>query len=259
VTLGDAAFLLAAGVLAGLTGTIAGMASLVSYPALLAVGLPPVVANVTNTVALCGNTIGAMTGARPELVGQGALIRKYLPLMALGGISGATLLLFTPSSGFEYVVPFLVLGSAILILARPALQRRALAAHAADEAAGIEPSREVWPWIALALIAVYGGYFGAGAGTMVTALLALLIEDSLARITALRIVLMGAINSISAIEFAFSGYVRWLYALPLGLGFIGGGYVSPWIIRRISTELLRVIIAVCGFLLAIDLAAQAYL
>jgi uncharacterized membrane protein YfcA len=258
IGVGEFGFLAGAGVVAGVCGTVAGLASLVSYPALLAVGLSPVAANVTNTVGLVGNVVGAMAGAQPELKGQAPRIRKYLTLTLSGGIIGAAMLLLLPAAGFDAVVPLLIAGSAVLMLLRPWILRRAEERRLAAIDAGKSPSRQVGPQVAVLLVGVYGGYFGAGAGIMMMALLAVLVVDALARVSALRNVLMGSINGVAAIFFAFFGPVHWLYALPLGGGFILGGYMGPWIVRRISADALRVVVAIGGFVLAIDLGWQAY-
>ena len=158
--------LVLAGVGAGLTGSIAGLASLVSYPALLATGIPPVTANITNTVALVLNSVGSVSASRPELRGQG---RRLLPLAVaavLGGVVGAVLLLLTPSEAFERLVPLLIAGAAMAILVqRPPAE---LAAEGASP-----PSRHRDPrWLPLGTfaIAIYGGYFGAAAGVLMLAM-----------------------------------------------------------------------------------------
>jgi uncharacterized membrane protein YfcA len=247
-----------AGLISGIVGTVAGMASLVSYPALLALGLSPVSANVTNTVGNFFTVVGGVAGSRPELAGQAERARKYLALSLLGGISGAALLLATPSAGFDAVVPFLVAGAAVLMLLRKRIQRGVERRRAAALAAGRSASRQLGPQVGVLLVGVYGGYFGAGAGIMMTALLSILIVDTLVRVNALRILLMGAVNGIAAVGFAFFGPVHWLYALPLGIGYVAGGYIGPHISRRLPATALMIIIAVGGFALAIDLAWQAY-
>src|SRR5215218_2704976 len=124
------AFLFAAGIAGGLTGSIAGLASVATYPALLVVGLPPVTANVTNTVALVFNGIGSVLGSRPELAGQGAWIRRIIPAAAVGGAAGAVLLLCTPAEGFERIVPILLgLASLAILLPRSRNQNARVANH----------------------------------------------------------------------------------------------------------------------------------
>jgi uncharacterized membrane protein YfcA len=129
VTWWDAAILAGAGVLGGLTGSIAGLASVATYPALLLVGLPPVTANVTNTVALVGNAIGSILGSRPEPAGQGVWLKRIAPVALLGGATGAALLLSTPAEGFEKVVPILLGLASLAILLPRATRQEARVAH----------------------------------------------------------------------------------------------------------------------------------
>src|SRR5690349_24796156 len=123
MTWSDAAFLAAAGVVGGLTGSVAGLASIATYPALLVVGLSPVTANVTNTVALVFNGVGSVLGSRPELAGQRAWIKRIIPIAIAGGAVGAALLLCTPAEGFEKVVPFLLAFASVAILLPRGRQR----------------------------------------------------------------------------------------------------------------------------------------
>lgn len=259
---GEALALVAAGVGAGITGSVAGLASLVSYPALLAIGLPPVGANVTNTVALIGNTVGSVAGSQPELGGQRARIRELSPLMLLGGLIGAVLILTTPAGSFGKVVPFLVAVSAVLVLVRPRIQRtlherrrRLLGEdHVPDPAAPTS-----WRTRAgMLIVGIYGGYFGAGAGVMVLALLSLATADRLIRVNALKNLLLGLANGIAALAFAVFGSVDWLAVVPLVVGCIAGGYAGPAIARVIPPTVLRVVIGLAGLYLAVELGLDAY-
>ena len=152
----DAVLLVSAGILGGLTGSIAGLASVATYPALLLVGLPLITANVTNTVALVFNGIGSVLGSRPELKGQGAWLKRIMPIAALGGVAGAALLLSTPAEGFEKIVPIL-LGLAAVVIAVPnsrAARGRGEDRHRRRTATVMLESTAIF------LISVYGGYFG---------------------------------------------------------------------------------------------------
>jgi len=254
--------LVAAGVGAGVIGTVAGLASLVSYPALLATGLAPVAANVTNTVALIGNTVGSVAGSRPELAGQRTRIRELTPLMVLGGLVGAVLILMTPSGSFPKVVPFLIALSAVLVLLRPRIQaaldrrrRAALGEHHRPD-----PSAPTGWRARLGMFAVgiYGGYFGAGAGVMVLALLSLATSDRLIRVNAVKNLLLGVANGIAAVAFALFGPVEWSAVVPLALGCLAGGYAGPAIARVIPPTALRLLIGLAGLYLAVDLGLDAY-
>src|SRR3954467_9857995 len=160
--------LVLAGVGGGMTGSIAGLASLISYPALLATGIPPVTANVTNTVALVLNGVGSVSASRPELRGQGRRLLRLAAGAVLGGAAGCALLLLTPSSAFERIVPWLIAGASVAILVQRA--PRELATEGAIQHAK-HPHRDPW-WIVAGTfaIAVYGGYFGAAAGVLMLAM-----------------------------------------------------------------------------------------
>ena len=244
-------FLLAlAGLGAGLTGSIAGLASLVSYPALLATGLGPISANVTNTVALICSGIGSTAGSRPELAGQGARLRRLGVIGAVGGLLGGSLLLVTPAGAFERVVPWLIAAASIIILLRP--QRAALAAHHS----GHEDSRMLQAGVLL--VTIYGGYFGAAAGVLLVALLLAATPEPLPRSNAVKNVVLAIANSVAAIAFAVLGPVHWAAVVPLGLGFLVGGRLGPTVVRRAPAGVLRTVIGIAGLGLAVRLALQAY-
>lgn len=260
---GEFVLLLGAGVGAGICGSTAGLASLVSYPALLLAGLPPVTANVTNTVALIGSSTGSVSRSRPELAGQGRRIRRLIPLAVLGGAGGAALLLRTSTGTFEVAVPFLIALAATLLLIGPRLRARSAAAHSgrgrgrgrgpADSAVNPEDHVSVPGRLGLTATFVYGGYFGAAAGVMALALLVLVTDLSLARATAVRNLLLGVANATAAIGFAIFADVRWLAALALGVGCVLGGMLGPGIVRRVPPTVLRVVIAAAGYVLAVRL------
>ncbi|HTJ34293.1 MAG TPA: sulfite exporter TauE/SafE family protein [Dactylosporangium sp.] len=237
--------LLAAGIGGGLVGAAAGVASLVSYPVLLALGLPPVTANVTNSVALVGGTAGAVAGSRAELAGQAGRIRWLGIAAVAGGVAGSGLLLLAPAGSFELVVPWLIAlaSAAVLLPRRPGEAER----------------RDGWLLTGgVALIGMYGGYFGAAAGIMMLALLLALTSDSFARGNAMKNTLLGAANAVAALAYALFGPVDWIAVVPLGIGFLVGGRIGPAVVRRTRPEVLRVIIALMGLGLAANLAWHAY-
>ncbi len=245
--------LVLAGVGAGLTGSIAGLASLVSYPALLAAGLPPVTANVTNTVALVLTSVGSVSASRPELSGQGRRLAPMVAAGVLGGAAGAALLLVTPAEAFERLVPVLIGGAAVAIL----LQRppRDLAAEGRRARRGRDPW---WLVTGIALVAVYGGYFGAAAGVLLLALLLLGTGEGLPRSNALKNVVLGSANAVAALGFVLLAPVAWSAALPLALGCLAGGRLGPRVVRRAPQAALRRLIALAGLVLATALAVDAY-
>jgi uncharacterized membrane protein YfcA len=247
------AFLFAAGIAGGLTGSIAGLASVATYPALLIVGLPPVAANVTNTVALVFNGIGSVWGSRPELAGQGASIKRMLPAAAVGGATGAALLLSTPAEGFEKIVPILLgLASVAIVLPRRANQEARVASHQRHTATVLVES------IAIFLICVYGGYFGAAAGVLLLALLLRAGAATLAHANAVKNVVLGVANSIAAVAFMIFAPVHWLAVIPLGIGCLLGSRLGPVVVRHAPAGPMRLLIGAAGLALAVKLGVDAY-
>lgn len=245
----DFGLLFAAGILGGLTGSIAGLASVATYPALLLAGLPPVAANVTNTVSLVFNGIGSVLGSQPELRGQGGWLLRIVPAAVIGGVAGAVLLLSTPADGFEKVVPFLLGGSAALIL----LPRRSTPASTRRR-----PHAGVWESVAISAICVYGGYFGAAAGVLLLALLLTTGSDTLAHANAGKNVVLGVANGSAALVFAVCAPVHWVAVLPLGAGCLLGSRLGPVVVRHAPAGPMRVVIGVAGLALAVKLGLDAY-
>ncbi|OAH12729.1 sulfite exporter TauE/SafE family protein [Streptomyces jeddahensis] len=246
--------LAAAGVASGLAGSIAGLASLFSYPALLAAGLPPVAANVTNTVALFSNTVGTAAGSREELRGQRRRLVRLALLAAAGGSVGAALLLGTPSSAFERVVPWLIALGSLLILVREPLRR--LAAKRLQP--GDSGLRARLPLTcAVLLVGLYGGYFGAAAGVLMLAVLSLSANEPLRVTNAVKNIATGAANVTAAIAYAFLAPVHWGAAAVLSLGCLLGSRVGPVVVRRVPEKPLRIAIALAGLGLAFSLWSEA--
>lgn len=243
------AFLALAGVAAGVLGTAGGITSLIAYPALLAVGIPPFSANVTNSIALLGSGLGSSLGSRPELRGRGATLRRWIPVAVIGAAAGALLLLATPPGVFAWIVPFLVAAAGILLLLQPRITRW----HAArDRPIGT-------PWVAAAILGVtiYDGYFGAGSGVLMIAVVLILIDHDLARANALKNVVLFFADLLPAVLFALAGPVVWAAVVPLGLGALAGGLIGPRVMRRAPRTLVRITIAVLAFGLAAWLLLQA--
>jgi hypothetical protein len=244
-----AAALLAAGVGGGIAGTVASVASVVSYPALLALGLPPLAANVTNTMALVFCVPGSMLGARPELAGQRHRILRFAAVMAAGGALGAAVLLLAPPGAFALAVPVLITAAAVLVLIQPRL--RALAPRP-----GAEQSRR--RLAVLFCVAVYLGYFGAAGGVLVLAALAATLAEPLIRVNAIKNVVAGAANLVAGSIFALYAPVDWSFVPPLAAGFLIGGYAGQRLVRHLPATTLRVVVAVAGLALAVKLGLSAY-
>jgi len=262
MTVATVLLLVVAGVAAGLAGSIAGLASLFSYPALLAVGLPATSANVTNTVALAFSTLGAVAGSRPELAGQGARARQFGAVSLVGGAVGAGLLLGTPSGVFARVVPFLVGGASVVLLISGRAGRPVSAAPAGILA---DPNLQTGPphrplliGAAVFAVSVYGGYFGAAAGVLMLALLTTMLPETLVRANGLKNVLLGLANVIAAVGFSVFGPVSWQSVLPLATGLLAGSWVGPAVARRVPPGPLQVAIALAGIALAVKLGLDAF-
>jgi uncharacterized membrane protein YfcA len=244
----DPLWLALAGLGGGLSGSVAGLASLVSYPALLAAGLPAVSANVSNTVALVFSSIGSVSGSAPELAGQRVRTRRLAGVAVGGGAIGAVLLLLTPSAAFARIVPWLIFGASLAVLLP----------HT-PKVTAVEGGAPRWELsIAVFAIAIYGGYFGAAAGVLLLAALMLMTGETLARSNAVKNLVLGLANGVAAVAFALFGPVDWIAVLPLAAGFFIGGRIGPAIVRRVSPTPLRVLIALSGVGLAVHLALDAY-
>ena len=245
----DWLLLVAAGIGGGLAGSIAGLASVSTYPALLAVGLPPVTANITNTVALVLNGVGSVWGSLPELRGQRRKLLRLIPAAVVGGAAGAALLLSISSDGFEKVVPVLLAASAVVI----ALPQRKRA-----EGASRSTTQRILEAVAVLAICVYGGFFGAAAGVLLLALLLRTDSTSMADANATKNVVLGIANAVAAVGFIVLVPIPWLAVLPLGLGCLIGARLGPVIVRHAPTTPLRLAIAVAGVALAVKLGLDAY-
>lgn len=243
--------LVLAGFGAGLIGSTAGLASLVSYPALLGFGLPPVIANVTNTTGITAFTIGSLASTRPELRGTWHRLWPRVGVFMAFGVAGAWLLVASPPGSFEAVVPWLIAGASVLLIFREQVQnwamRRGRQLHSAGPAF----------WIMLAGIATYGGYFGAAAGVILLAWLMLTNEDSLAYSAAEKNVLLGASNFAATLGFVFISEIHWAAAACIAVGGIVGSYVGPKLLRRAPERPMRLVIGLLGIGLAITLFLES--
>jgi uncharacterized membrane protein YfcA len=245
VTLADHALLLGAGVAAGLLSVVVGLASIASYPALLAVGLPPLAANVTNTVALVFTALGAAAGSRPELAGQAPRVGRLAVLTTIGGAAGAALLLLTPATSFTYLAPWLIAGASVLVLAR-----RKVTAHPGP------PGR--WRNGGVVGAAAYLGYFGAAGGIVLLAVLRPLLDLPFVRTNAVKNVIAGFANGTAATAFVLFGPVRWAAVPPLAIGFLLGGWLGPAVARRVPEPVLRWTVGISGIAVAARLGWTAY-
>ncbi len=238
----------AAALVAGAANAIAGGGSLLSFPALVAAGLPPVIANLTNTVAMCPGYLGASLAQRRDLSGQGTRAWAVLPVSAAGGVAGAWLLLNTGESAFAVVVPFLLLFAAALLAAQERLKKWLLGeVRASSDVSGSSSTgaKRERPWVAalpVGAAAIYGGYFGAGMGVIVLAALAVVLDDTLTRVNALKQTVSLAVNVAAAVVFVASGRVAWDFTLVMALCALAGGAIGGRIASRVPPAVLRVVV-----------------
>lgn len=233
----------AAALAAGAVNAIAGGGSLITFPVLVAVGLPPVTASVTNTVAMCPGYLGATFAQRRDLVGQGRRVARLLPVGAAGGAAGAFLLLHTGARAFQVIVPFLILLAAVLVALQDPLRRWITGQGRPGHA-------EAWAIVPIGLAAIYGGYFGAGLGVMILAALGVVLADSLLRINALKQSISLAVNVAAALVFLAWGPIDWAITLVMAGGALAGGALGGVLSSRVPAKVLRVLIVVLGLTVA---------
>lgn len=227
---------------AGAVNALAGGGTLISFPALMAAGIPPIAANVTNTVALCPGYLGATLAQASDLRGQKERLRLLLPAAAAGGVAGGVLLLASGERLFRALVPFLILLASALLAVQEPLRAWILrrSGRARDRGAA-----ERWAALPVGLAAVYGGYFGAGLSVIVLAALALMLADSLTRLNALKQSIALGVNVAAAVFFVYSGKVVWPAALLMAVGALAGGALGGRLAGRLSpTALRRAVVAV---------------
>src|ERR1700749_4919484 len=211
MTFSEALLLLAAGTLGGIFSTAVSIASLVTSPALLALGVPPLSANMTNTVSLVLTGAGSVIGSKPELTGQGRRVIRLGIVTAAGGAVGAAVLLVTPASTFTAVVPVLIGGASLVLLVQPRIKSLSPSADGGNTVVYGE---------ALFAVAMYVGYFGAAAGVMLLVVLSMMIDESLVTVNAVKNAVSGMANAMAAVCFAWFGDVRWVFVAPPPDGFM---------------------------------------
>lgn len=278
-----------AGVGAGFVGYAVGASSLISYPALLALGVPPVIANASNTVGVLGTGFGGALGARKELRGLHLRAAIYVSIGVIGGILGALLLLELDPKVFECVVPPLIAlsSAAIALNPRGRAEARQAAADARAQAAGLglddtvastdghaarnghsrplvrtqtEPLSEDpwWVWLGVSCCAIYSGYFGAGAGTLVLAVLDAAGIGPFHQVNALKTLIGWGANMSASVVFIVRGVVDWPLAIVMCLGCFAGSYIAPPVTRKIPARIMRIAAVIAGIVLTVDLAIKTY-
>ena len=237
-----------AAIAAGAVNALAGGGTLITFPTLIFVGLPPIVANVTNTVALSPGYLGATFAQLADIRGQSRRLRLFVPAGILGGIIGGLLLLNTEERMFNALVPYLILLASGLLAVQEPL-RRWLVRRAAHT--GSKPVPEAVAILPISLAGVYGGYFGAGLSVIILAVLGLALEDNLTRLNALKQAIAFSVNIAAAILFVFSGQVVWVVALVMAAGALIGGALGGRLAGKIRPTMLRWIVVTIGSLVGL--------
>lgn len=237
-----------AAVLAGMVNALAGGGTLITFPMLTAVGVPAVMANVTNTVALLPGYLGGTFAQARDLQGQEKRLWFALPAGFIGGLLGGLLLLNTGEKLFREIVPFLILlASGLLALQDPV--RTWLTRRAAQS--GRKPAAEWWAALPIGLAAIYGGYFGAGLSVIILAVLGLILEDSLTRLNAIKQIISFSANLAAAIFFVFSGKVLWPVALIMAVGALLGGALGGKLAGTVRPATLRWMVVTIGVIVGV--------
>ncbi|MFI1521526.1 sulfite exporter TauE/SafE family protein [Kitasatospora cineracea] len=245
MTLWEMAAVLLAGIAAGAINTIVGSGTLITFPVLLAVGLPPVTANVSNSLGLVPGSLAGAIGYRAELAGQRHRLLRFGTASLLGGLTGAALLVTLPGSAFEAVVPVLILTALVLVVLQPRVARAMAARRAAGTAAPATDGG--WPLLfCIGLTGVYGGYFGAAQGVLLLALMGMLLPDDLQTINGIKNVLAVIVNGVAALFFLFTSHIDWTAALLIAAGATLGGVLGAKVGRRLPPIALRALIVLVG-------------
>jgi uncharacterized membrane protein YfcA len=247
------ALLLLAAAAAGLVNALAGGGTLITFPALLAAGLPPVAANVTSTLALAPGYFGATLAQAGDLEGQGRRLGALLPPAAIGGTAGALLVLHSGERTFGALIPWLILFASLLIAAQQPLRRWLLSRRGAVARGGAAdtPAAMVRGALPVALASVYGGYFGAGLSIIILAVLGLVFQDSFRRLNAAKQAIAFVVNVTAAVCFAFSGQAWWPAVIVMALGALIGGAIGGRIAGRVNPVALRALVVTIGVSVAL--------
>ncbi len=239
--------LFAAGLAAGTINAVVGSGTLVTFPTLLAVGYPPVLANVTNTVGLVPGSLSGVVGYRQELRGQLSRLLRLGTASALGGAGGALLLLWLPASAFRAVVPVLISLGCVLVVAQPWLARHV------TPSASAPPHGSALVAVLVFAAGVYGGYFGAAQGVLLIGILGLGLTETLQRVNAAKNVLALIVNAIAAVVFIVVSHVAWPAAGLIAAGSVVGGQLGATVGRRLPSPVFRGVVVVVGVVAVVKL------
>lgn len=253
------------GIVAGILSTVTGLASLASYPALLYWGaLNPISANITNTSALLFNVVSSGLSSKRELDGHWKELFKVMTIIFFGGIVGVILLTFLPSKDFEYAVPVFIAAAGIGILL-PSKEKKEVPKVDIDDKIGkTKMLADIGMIVLFFIIGIYGSYFGAAAGVILLAVLSRTSKDPFPVYNAIRNVAMGSANVIGTILYSFkygqhgNTHIYWALAIPLGIGFLIGGYVGPKMVRVLPVKLIKIVTGILALYLAYTQFVSAY-
>jgi uncharacterized membrane protein YfcA len=251
VSAGEIIAIAFAGMAAGTINTVVGSGTLITFPGLLAFGYAPVTANVSNTIGLVPGSVSGAIGYRRELAGQRGRALRFGTASLLGGVTGAVLLLVLPASTFKDIVPAFIVLALVLTLAQPRLNRR-LAGHVAS---GARRVKLLLP-VAIYATGVYGGYFGAGQGILLLAILGATLPQSLHDSNALKNVLAGLVNGVAGVYFMFAAHVEWGPAGIIAVSSILGAQLGARYGRRLPPDALRALIVVVGLAAIVRLLTE---
>lgn len=231
---------LLAALIAGAVNALVGSGTLVTFSTLVTLGVPPLTANVSNTVGLVAGSVAGSLGYRVELAEQRPRIARYVPASVLGGVTGAVLLLVLPAGAFEAIVPALVGLGVVLVVIQPWVARRLSVPHNTHIVGGVAT------WTLVYLVGIYGGYFGAAQGVLLIGILGAFVDADLQRVNALKNVLAAVVNAVAAILFVVVADVDWGIALVMAVGAAVGGYLGAHYGRRLPEVVLRLFIVCVG-------------
>ncbi len=246
-----------AGISAGTINTIVGSGTLITFPVLLATGLPPVTATVSNALGLIPGSVSGAIGYRAELTGQRRRVLRLSAAALIGGLTGATLLLVLPSTAFETIVPVLVTIALALVILQPRLTR-AVQARRRRRGTDARPDGGPLLFAGLLLASVYGGYFTAAQGIIYLSLMGMLLDDRLQRLNAVKNVLAAVVNSVAALYFLFVAHFDWTAVVLIAVGSALGGQLGAKVGRRLPPVALRALIVVVGAVAIAQLLIRRY-
>ncbi|KQW52860.1 hypothetical protein ASC77_00630 [Nocardioides sp. Root1257] len=236
--------ILLAGIAAGTINTVVGSGTLITFPTLLAFGIPPVTANVSNTIGLVPGSVSGAIGYRRELAGQRSRVLRLSVASLLGGTAGAVLLLVLPADAFTAIVPVLIVLGLVLVVCQPRISAWVARRH---EATGGMPYHGTWwVWPGVLTTGVYGGYFGAAQGVLLMAVLGTGVDESLQRLNGIKNILAAVVNAVAGLIFAIVADVDWWVVLIIGIGSVIGGQIGATVGRRLPPVGLRIAIVVVG-------------